>query len=106
MVISSSVSHGTIKCNLLTNCFRAKLYTVSNHILLLPSEPHTVKLLVKSDILKLSGSPQNVFQQVTVCDTISERLFEISAFVTSVNCINKNKNVYESYPVIATCDVM
>ena len=96
--------NGTIKGKLLTNSFTAKLYTVSNHILLLPSEPHTVRLLVKSDILKLSGSSQNVFQQMTVCDSISERIFEIFAFVTSVNCMNKN--VYESYLVIATCDVM
>ena len=82
----------------------AKLYTISNHILLLPSEPHRVRLLVKSDILKLSGSPQNLFQQMKVCDSISERLFAIFAFVTSVNCMNKD--VDESYLVIATCDVM
>ena len=73
-------------------------------MVLLPSEPHTVWLLAKSDILKLSGSSQNVFQQKTVCDCISESIFEIFAFVTSVNCMNKN--VYESYLVIATCDVM
>ena len=74
MVNSSCFScchwNGTIKSKLPTNCFRAKLYSVSNHGLLLPSEPHTVRLLVKSDILKLSGSPQNLLQQMTVCDNI------------------------------------
>ena len=96
--------NGTKKCKLLTNCFRAKQYAISNHILLLASEPHTVRLLVKSAILKLSGSPQNLFQQMTVCDSIRESLFHTFAFVTSVNCINEN--VYESHPVIATCDVI
>ena len=62
-----------MKCKLPTNCFRAKLYTVSNRILLLSSGPHTVRLLVKSNILKLSGSPQNLFQQIYV--TISMRLY-------------------------------
>ena len=41
---------------------------------------------------------------MTVCDSIGEVLFEIFAFVTYNNCMNKN--VYESYLVIATCDVM
>ena len=62
-----------MKCKLPTNCFRAKLYTVSNRILLLSSGPHTVRLLVKSNILKLSGSPQNLFQQIYV--TISMRVY-------------------------------
>ena len=62
-------------------------------MLLLPSEPHTVRLLVKSDISKLSGSSQNVFQQMTVCDSISERIFEICAFVTYVNCTNNNVHI-------------
>ena len=31
-----------IKCKLLTHCFREKQYTISNHISLLSSEPHTV----------------------------------------------------------------
>ena len=79
MVNSSCLScchlNGTIKSKLPTNCLRAKLYSVSYHILLLPSEPHMVRLLVKSDILKLSGSPQNLLQQMTVCDNISESLF-------------------------------
>ena len=41
---------------------------------------------------------------MTVCDSVSERLFEIFAFVTSNDCMNKN--VYEAYLVIATFDVM
>ena len=79
MVNSSCFScchlNGTIKSKLPTNCFRAKLYSVSNHVLLLPSEPHMVRLLVKSDILKLSGSPQNLLQQMTVCDNSNASLF-------------------------------
>ena len=68
--------NGTIKSKLPTNCFRAKLYTVSNHILPLPSEPHMVKLLVKmifrscQDCHRISSN-----NWMTVCDSISENLF-------------------------------
>ena len=63
-----------IKCKLLTNYFRAKQCTISQmHILLLSSEPHGVRLLVSSGILKLPGSPQNLLP-TTLCDIISESL--------------------------------
>ena len=68
--------NGTIKSKLPTNCFRAKLYIVSNHILLLPNEPHTVRLLVKvifrscQDRHRISSNTW-----MTVCDSISENLF-------------------------------
>ena len=41
---------------------------------------------------------------MTVWDSISESLFEIFAFATSVDYMKKN--VYESYVVIAACGVM
>ena len=68
--------NGKIKSKLHTNCFKAKLYTVSNHILLLPSEPHTVRLLVKvifrscQDRHRISSNTW-----MTVCDSINENLF-------------------------------
>ena len=68
--------NGTIKSKLPTNCFRVKLYTVSNHILLLPSEPHTVRLLVK--VISRSCQDRHRISSntwMTVCDSISENLF-------------------------------
>ena len=45
--------------------------------------------LCVSGPLNMPGSPQNLLL-TTLCDIISESLVLIFAFVTSVNCMNKN----------------